>query len=684
MHREDEPTSRLRTQARILGFVIFVPASIRLFLSLNLPLQFFYFAPMDDGLFMRLATNLASGRWLGNFDQHTLMKGPGYPVFLALTSFSGLSLSAAHGLFQITAILITGWALWRLSASATLGALATTVLMLYPDGLMPGMQRVFRDQIYWAQVLLVVSLFSVAFLDASITRKFRLTLAGIAGFVLGWTWLTREEGIWLLPGLITLVGCAVFLGPKNEKEFSGVWQSAIVMGMVFLAVNAGFRLGNWIAYGSFVGVDMKESSFVAALNALQSINAGPIEAYVPVPAVARAKAAEFSPTFRPLAAKLAPGSALAAQYQVGCTIYKIKQSCGDIAAGWFIWALRDAAAESGFYDSPKIAAEKFRQIADDIQAACGEKKLRCRRTWVSYMPAMTQAQWLALPRFSMAVIKRIAFLDSPVSPIPPLHIDVEHATFEWYWRFLNYPKISRQTQDEAIAYGWYYDSRSDEWPSFKVNSENGEEMPSLLVREASPDLQHAFSDDKANTNRWEISFLCPKRCILLALRDGKPSLRLPLVPDHPASVSSGTATLYLDEATHKYSTVNFGEQAALFIRNSLVLIYGILAPSLVILGVVTGIAAGMHRCIGNPSKGVPTLLLWALAGWILVASRTVLLALMDASTGSPVNFAYTAPANYLAILAAILSISAFLKELAADIPSVLAFLGFERDKLHRW
>src|SRR3954471_132435 len=42
------------------------------------------FSPHDDMLFVKLGGYLAEGKWLGPYDQFTLMKGPGYPAFLAI------------------------------------------------------------------------------------------------------------------------------------------------------------------------------------------------------------------------------------------------------------------------------------------------------------------------------------------------------------------------------------------------------------------------------------------------------------------------------------------------------------------------------------------------------------------------------------------------------------------------
>ena len=57
--------------------------------------------PTDDAGYLRLAASLARGDWLGPYDQFTLIKGPGYPAWVALVSWSGLSLSFAQQVLSI-------------------------------------------------------------------------------------------------------------------------------------------------------------------------------------------------------------------------------------------------------------------------------------------------------------------------------------------------------------------------------------------------------------------------------------------------------------------------------------------------------------------------------------------------------------------------------------------------------
>ena len=79
--------------------IILFGAAARVFLVLNLAIQFRPYEVHGDGLYMRLASYVASGAWLGEFNQFTFLKEPGYVFFLAVSNLSGLPLStAAHAL----------------------------------------------------------------------------------------------------------------------------------------------------------------------------------------------------------------------------------------------------------------------------------------------------------------------------------------------------------------------------------------------------------------------------------------------------------------------------------------------------------------------------------------------------------------------------------------------------------
>ena len=72
--------------------------------AVHTPMTLYADAGHDDALFALLGRYLAEGQWLGPFSQFTLMKGPGYPAFLALSNWLSLSATLAHALFHCLAV----------------------------------------------------------------------------------------------------------------------------------------------------------------------------------------------------------------------------------------------------------------------------------------------------------------------------------------------------------------------------------------------------------------------------------------------------------------------------------------------------------------------------------------------------------------------------------------------------
>ena len=631
----------------------------------------------DDGLFIRLATDIASGRWLGGFSQYTLMKGPGFPLFLAATSLSGLPLSATNGLLQIAAVSIAAWAVYRLTGSLSVAAALFIILMFSPVGFV--LRRVNREETYWAQTVLVFSLLMVILFAPPRGRIAAIAVAAIAGLVFGWTWITREEGIWFIPGLGVLIGGAFFIGRKQSSVLIALVRNLGVAAIAFSAVIAAFMTANFIAYGAWIGVDFKERNFTATINALQSIDVGPVIPHVPVSYAARMAAAKVSSAFAPLNAELVPGGPLSGWEDIGCEIYK--ETCGDIAGGWFMWALRDAAALHGFYRSPRIAADNFGKIANEITAACSDGRLDCRRRWLSYMPQMTSEQWAGLPAtFAAAVV----MLAHPFERDAPRLGSLSSATTELTgelerdWAFLNFPRIKTfDPNHDMTVVGWYYDSQSAEWPLFKVYANDGRPIPSTITLRASRDLQQLFSDDSAGNNRFQLAFRCPDTCTIVAATTRGPELRLVLDRNRSLSVASGKAKLYVDSVSGDVTSfVSPGERFAEAIRIGLVRLYNIVIP-LILLGGAIAIVAASYRAVRM--RTADPILVTAFAAWVLVATRIVILVLIDLSAFPAIRIGYSSPAYFMAIIAAVVSMAAIGAQMRCQISAAASRLGLQAE-----
>ena len=392
------------------------------------PISIYGESALDDELYLVNGQYLAAGNWLGPFSFHTLAKGPGYPLFLAGSAWTGLPITVSQAIFSCLAVGALALVVKRLSGSR-LAAFAIGILLLWNPG--PVQHGITRDAIYPAQTLLFIAVLTYALFCAP-DRKRAVLWGLIAGTILGWFWLTREEGVWILPAVMILTLGA---GLNSWLRARTLWlptSAALSMPGAFALMLLGFRLVNYTAYGSFVGVDFKESNFVNACQALQNVRVGKPIPYLPVPKQVRQKIYQVSPAFASLRENLDPAGAPIAQS--GCGWYP--WTCGDIAGGWFLWALRDAAAQHGHYQTPAEAGQFFGEIHDQVLSACQQGLLVCDNWKLALVPHLSLEQVARIPGAALVGLYRLLFLPPSVIGEPS---NGSVGQLLQHWRFLNRP-----------------------------------------------------------------------------------------------------------------------------------------------------------------------------------------------------------------------------------------------------
>ena len=503
---------------RFLVVAILISCSLYLAVTVHTPLVVLSTAMDDDGLFIKLGQLFAQGDWFGPYDHKTLAKGPGYPVFLALNSWLGLPVSLAHALFHCTAVSIFSWVVLRISKSPLLGIAVLLITLWHPA--FPN-TRVIRQAIYPGQVLLVLACFSYALFVAD-RRAARFLSGSAAGLILGWFWLSREEGVWLLPGLGFLLVFAVARARRSHSNARTLLVPTATAVVVFFATHIAFQFGNRMAYGSFVGVDFKEGNFVAALTSLQSVTDGEQIPYVPVSRATRERIYEVSPAFASLRSYIDPPAG--SPGQSGCQFYP--WTCGDIAGGWFVWVLRSAAASKGHYQTPASASAFFGGLAGEVRTACGEGRLECNRSLIPYMPHVTREQLEAVPKSISEAMAWLCLSRRPDYGSTWSSTGSEQA-LDQALAFLNHP-IHRPASDVTHHFefrGWYYE-KDDAWPKFDVARRNGTLAGSRVVRRPNRGIADSTGNPRATRQRFRAETKCGEGCTLVVTSSDGATLRL--------------------------------------------------------------------------------------------------------------------------------------------------------------
>lgn len=333
---------------------------------------------------------------------------PALPLWIAGVAWTGLPLRIAIELLQAAGALAVAASLVRAGLPRALAAVAAAVIVLHPGSF--ALNSVTLPDGFYAAVL---HLAVAAMVLQLCTGKLRYAAA--TGAALAVLWHTRAEGPLLL-GLLVLFACLDLLvdrrrGVEARASLRRVALATGVSASILAASVLGIRAINQRVFGVFASSEMSSPALTAATVALLRVEP-PERAprYVSVPREARRLAYEASPSF----AELAPhfegprGRAWerATQRKTGVE--------GEIGAGWLPWALHDLSVVAGRHTSTRAARDFYRRIADELERACREGALSCRRV-VSALVDPDVGKWLPyLPGSFVRVAGR--FLDP--GPLP--------------------------------------------------------------------------------------------------------------------------------------------------------------------------------------------------------------------------------------------------------------------------
>lgn len=378
------------------------------FIYVNLPLTLIPGGMHDDGFFILRGMSMLAGEWMGPYNQYTLIKGAGYPLFLAAASSFHIPATLAHALLFAFSVWLLATLVRKVFHSIWI-SLVVFEVVLWNFG--PETSRIVRDAIYHAQFVLCFSLLSLVFLA---TRpRSRLALSVLAGLAIGWMLITREEGLVSLPAFALI---AMYFLLMAYREGKPVFRTKAVAAGLCLAsamlVPLLVSARNYRRYHEFETVDT-QGPFAAAMSALESIDQTKERPFLAISHEVREKAYAVSPTFarlRPLIDD--PGvPQLIVWKNVGCQF--LPASCGDYGVGWFMWGMRDAVAMTGAFTDAHTSAVFFRSVRNEIEQACRSGRLTCHQSPLPLMPHMTAEELRAYPTSFSGLLRLLLFLSPP-------------------------------------------------------------------------------------------------------------------------------------------------------------------------------------------------------------------------------------------------------------------------------
>jgi len=589
---------------------------------------------------------MLSGNWLGAYSQMTLPKGVGFPILIALGAILSIPVHvvAAIVLIGCLAILLSTLRIINIPELALFGIFIAT---LSQSSLI--MERPLRENLYSSLTLVLIALAIQVVsgeTEKSIQRVFLLGL--VAGVFL----VTREESIWVVPGILVVIfgGWVLAKRPKFFSLFALRSISSALLGVLVAPLIVGVL--NLSYYGTFKTEDFTTGNFPRALEALQSVTEEPSKRWVPVTLQNREAIYAVSDSFNELRPYFeGPGMGWT---EHGCKA--LKDLCGEYGAGWFMWALRDAVASRGYYSSPERAEAFYGRLSEEIEEACKSGILECNGGGFWIMPELNEE---AVRGIFPTIFQGFDILTLEGNQPTVLGSSSGDANRVFLIRsILGSPQVMPLPMDDsAFVTGWYLGAKGDRG-SFGVKCRPDSAQPSVTWL-PSPDLVLAFGDENAGQSRFEFSYPASGDCrIVFGEAESPATLSL-------KDMTSGSQTESVDFQIKIESIIESRVEepflVALMLKNGLSDLNAIMNSIFFWLGGVALMLAIVSTIVRRSRYlGINIIV----AGiYVLIISRVALLALVSVTSFPALNELYLMPAFALISLAGILSSYSLIREI---------------------
>ena len=322
-----------------------------------------------------------------------------YPLFIAVNHFLGIPLRIAIELVQMASYAIFIWALRRAGVPRVLCFFIFALTIVHPAGLLFN-NHSMSDSFYAAILPLALG----GALLALVTRKvLHAAWTGIAFAIL---WNTREESF-----LILLILAVFFLLALVQRRDTQTRQAHFVFwlkrtGAIVAALGvlvATVYAANFRAFHSFAKSDLSTAAFEGAFKALLRIKPSDTVRYSAVTREALHLAYEASPSF----SRLKPH--LESPVVQNWTVPFFERFGVHEFGPWFMWALRNATLNAGYYKDPVSTNAFYRQVAREINQACDEGRIPSRFVVASFLDPSALSRIRYLPRSVGRIAKLFLF-----------------------------------------------------------------------------------------------------------------------------------------------------------------------------------------------------------------------------------------------------------------------------------
>jgi hypothetical protein len=403
----------------------------RVWLILGIPKQNIA-APADDLYYAKTAHYLIHGDWLGPYGIYTIVKAPFYTFFIMGSFLLSMPLLVSETFFYLLSCLVLMISLKPLIHNRWWGLMLFTVMLYLPMSLAtPWTVRVYREFVYFSLSLFVLAFTAGLFLRIAEKPSSLLGWATGLGGSMGAFMLCREEGVWIYPVLLLLLGICIWYIWKRRLSHKKL-RTCIVLLPILLWYMPILIVSNinYSHYGFWGISEQLDRDFNRILNTLYRIKTDNWKPFNPVSRETLDKAYSVSPHL----AELSP--AIDRYYPIVLShsdeMMQIKpdwytrnhfETGNEMSGIYFFWLFRTALNSEGLFSSGHFPREHMQKIAEQLEAGCNNEGLDCEKgTGIPLLGSIKKEQVLLSIRFLGDYFYRTFAFDMIGAKISPLNI----------------------------------------------------------------------------------------------------------------------------------------------------------------------------------------------------------------------------------------------------------------------
>jgi hypothetical protein len=442
------------------------------------------YQPLDDYWHVLAAIR---GYWsASNYTNITFVHLPIYSLWLNLIYHTGVPLRVAIELLFLFSGFLFVLSLSKLYINRFVCTIVYFLIIFHPASFQL-FNYTLPDTLYAPLFLLAMAAMIMMWINRG--QKACLGYAVLSGIIFSMLWNLRKENLLILSLILLLALIAFIVLRKDGLNWRSILQQISIMTfvpiLVIYVVSLTVQTINYNKFGLFVSTEMSAPGYTAAYKALLRIKPAHSIRFIPVSKDVRRAAYAVSPAFK----ELEPYFEGEFGYAAASETRKYVGIQGEIASGWFYWALRDATALAGHHTSASDANAYYQKIADEINKAIDSGHLQGRFVVSSFLDPELSNYLPYLPDSYLKMWRLFTSIDQTPIQKDPTDIDL---TVRKAFDIIANRRTALTSYDTVTLQGWVFQG-SEPIKQVLIKSAGGALLGHCEALLPRPDVAKAFS-----------------------------------------------------------------------------------------------------------------------------------------------------------------------------------------------